>query len=185
MRKRTLFAVLAIVLALAGCESRTDKTDGGGALLSVSDFDGLPTQVGVNAAVDAGAGVSLGSITIQNIAKNINGATSSLMNVEMESYEVRYSRADGASRVPTNLVRQVFGVAPINGTQQYDNLPIFTFAQFEEEPLSDLQFVNGGLDQETGKTTIVLNIEMRFFGRTLSGDRVQTEPISFTVDFVP
>ena len=34
--------ILILAVGIAGCDSRTDRTDGGGVLLSVSDFDGLP-----------------------------------------------------------------------------------------------------------------------------------------------
>ena len=154
-------------------------------LLSVSDFDGLPVVVGVNNTVAAGGLVQVGQITIQNVAKDPTGAVSELMNVEIQSYEVFYDRADSGTRVPPSLVRNVFGVAPVNGTTQYDNLPVMSLEQLDEVPLSDLQFVNGGLDRETGVDRVLLNLRMRFFGRTLSGDEVQTEPIAFTIEFVP
>ncbi|REJ84001.1 MAG: hypothetical protein DWQ36_00170 [Acidobacteria bacterium] len=187
MLRRVTFAALITVLGLGlgACESRTDKTDGGGVLLSVSDFDGLPVQVGVNNAVAAGGLVQIEEITIQNIAKDPFGSTSQLMNVEMDSYEVTFTRADGGSRVPPSLVRDIFGVAPVNGTETYENLPVMSLEQLDTEPLSDLQFINGGFDRETGDQTILLNFRLRFFGRTLSGDAVQTEPIGFTIEFVP
>ena len=49
-RPLAIWAILAMALALAGCESRTDQVDGGGVLLSITDFDGLPAQVSVNTA---------------------------------------------------------------------------------------------------------------------------------------
>jgi hypothetical protein len=175
---------IAGVLGLLGCNSRTDKSEGT-VILSISDFNGLPTQVSVNSASAAG-GVAVGSITIQNIPKNPSLPTSALMNVEFASYEVIFSRGDTGTRLPPPLVRQIFGIAPVNGTNQYDNLPILTTAQLDVPPLSDLQFVNGGFDKETGAQTVVLNIRLRFFGRTLSGDEVVTGPFdAFTVDFVP
>lgn len=188
MLRRAFLATLitALGLGLGACESRTDKTDGGGVLLSVSDFDGLPVQAGVNNVINnLGGLVQIGEITIQNIAKDPTGQTSSLMNVEMDSYEVLYSRADGGTRVPPPFVRDIFGVAPVNGTETYENLPVMSLEQLDAVPLSDLQFINGGFDRETGNQTILLNFRLRFFGRTLTGDEVQTEPIGFTIEFVP
>jgi hypothetical protein len=186
LRRATLATLITILgFGLGACESRTDKTDGGGVLLSVSDFDGLPVQVGVNNTLASGGLVQIGEITIQNIAKDPRATTSSLMNVEIESYEVIYTRADVGTRVPPSLVRNVFGVSPVNGTQVYENLPIMSLEQLDAVPLSDLQFINGGFDRETGNQTILLNFRMRFFGRTLTGDAVQTEPIGFTIEFVP
>lgn len=172
---------LAALVALAGCESRTDRT-AGGVILSVTDFDGLPVRVAVN---DGVGGVQIGSITITNLPKNPNGATSTLMNVEMTSYEVRFSRSDGGTRVPPPLVEAIFGVTPVNGTNVYNNLVLMGAEQFANPPISDLEFVNGGIDSETGETVIKLRLRLQFFGRTLTGDQVSTEPASFDIEFVP
>jgi hypothetical protein len=184
MRPKTiLVTVLVLVFGLAGCESRTDKSEGT-VLLSVSDFDGLPSQVSVNSAAAAGA-VTIGEVTIQNIPKEPGGQTSSLMNVEMSSYEVTFTRADTGTVLPAPLVRNIFGVAPVNGSETYENLPILAPDQLDSPPLSDLLFVNGGFDKETGAQLVKLNIRLRFFGRTLSGDEISSAPAAFTVDFVP
>ncbi|MEM7050489.1 MAG: hypothetical protein AAF604_12560 [Acidobacteriota bacterium] len=183
MKKQAiLFLVLLTLLGLAGCESRTDRSEGG-VVLSVSDFDGLPVQAAVNA--QAGAPLQLGQVTIQNIPKDAGAAVSDLMNVEMRSYEIVYTRTDSGTRTPGTLVGSIFGVAPVNGTVDYDNLVILPGDQFNNPPLSDLLFINGGTDTETGFQTIRLNFQIRFFGRTLTGDEVVTAPSRFDVAFVP
>ena len=173
----TLIGALAMVATL-GCQGRTDKSSGT-VILSVSDFDGLP----ISASVNAGGFLQVGTIVIQNIPKDPNATTSSLMNVEMRSYEVVYSRVDGGTRVPTPLVRSVLGVAPVGGAVTYSNLPVAGAEQFNNPPLSDLLFINGGFDRETGRQVIILKLTVRFFGRTLTGDEVATEPIRFDVEF--
>jgi hypothetical protein len=57
--------------------------------------------------------------------------------------------------------------------------------QFDVPPLSDLFYRNGGFDKETGDTRIILNCHIRFFGRTLSGDAVISEPGNFTLTITP
>jgi hypothetical protein len=57
--------------------------------------------------------------------------------------------------------------------------------QFLNPPLEDLLFINGGVDSETGSQVIKLRFRLRFFGRTLTGDQVATEPASFDIEFVP
>lgn len=180
-----IMLMISLVAALTACESRTDKTDGGGVLLSISDFDGLPIAVGVNATLAAGGFVQIEELTIENIPKQPNGTTGDLMNVEIISYEVTYSRADSGTRVPSRFTRGLFGVAPVGGTFQVDNLPVMSSDQLTSVPLSDLQFENGGFDSETGRRKIVLNFSLRFFGRTLSGDAVETAPAVFTIEFTP
>lgn len=183
--KRVLIVVIALLsLVLWGCEERTDETGGGGVILSVSDFDGLPAEVEVNLLQLAGF-LSLGEITIDSHQKDPSGITSSLMNVEMDSYEVYFTRADAGTLLPPPLVQKIFGVTPINGSQIYENLRILSVDQIENRPLSDLLFVNGAFDKETGEAFTRLNLFMRFFGKTLSGDHVETAPIGFTVTFVP
>ena len=176
--------VLASLLPLAGCDSRLDRTDGGGVVLSVSDFDGLPTVVDVSEARADGI-VIVESITISSIPRDIDGDTSDLMNIEMQSYEVTFSRGDGGTRLPPPMVRNIFGVTPVGGQQQYDNLPIMLSDQISTVPLSDLFLENGGFDKETDRTSIILNLRLRFFGRSIGGEAVDTAPISFTVEFVP
>ena len=178
---KVVFLCLLMVVAI-GCESRTDEVDGGGVLLSVSDFDGLPIASSVNSA---GGFLQVGEITITNIIKDPMGTGSNLMNVEIQSYEVTYTRADTGTRTPPPLVRGLFGVAPVGGDYTVENLPVMDAAQYNNPPLSDLLFQNGGFDKETGSTTIKINLFLRFFGRTLSGDEVETDPVAFTVDFVP
>ena len=176
----TVVLVLAAMLAAGGCNSRTDESEGS-VILSVTDFDGLPSRVSVN-ATDL---LTVDSIDIDNIPKDPNGTTSSLQNVEMRSYEVVYTRADTGTRVPSPHVEAIFGVAPVGGTVTYDNLPIMRAQQLSNPPLTDLLIFNGGIDGETGSTVITITFTMRFFGRTIAGDDVATAPIRFDVEFVP
>ena len=179
-KAKGILLCLVALLAFAGCESRTDRSEGG-VLLSITDFDGLPVRVNVNGTTL----VQIGSITIQNVPKNPDADTSALMNVEMQSYEVRYERVDGGNRVPPPLVEGIFGIAPVNGNETYDNLVIMGAEQLLNPPLEDLLFVNGGIDPETGSQVIKIRFRIRFFGRTLTGDAVATEPANFDIEFVP
>ena len=185
MRKvANLLLIVCLVVVFTACESRTDRTDSGGVLLSISDFDGLPIAVSVNAALAAGF-VQIEEVIVENVAANPAGTTSDLMNVEMVSYEVIYTRADRGSRVPTKFVRGIFGVVPVGGNITYENLPVMGPDQLSTIPLSDLLFEQGGVDSETGESKITLNFGLRFFGRTLSGNAVETAPAYFTVEFTP
>jgi hypothetical protein len=183
MRKvANVLLIVCLVVVFTACESRTDRTDSGGVLLSITDFDGLPIAVSVNSS---GGFVTVEEINVANVAANPNGAVSDLMNVEIVSYEVLYSRADGGTRVPSKFVRGLFGVVPVGGEYTVEGLPVMGPDQFSTEPLSDLLFEQGGFDRETGENKITLNFQLRFFGRTLSGNAVETAPALFTIEFTP
>jgi len=181
--KPTRFIALGLLaVSLLGCEGRTDRTDGGGVLLSISDFDGLPFTLAVNSS---NGFLQIGEVQITNVVKNPDIVGSILMNVEIESYEVTYTRGDSGTIVPPIFVRGLFGVVPVSGVFTVENLPVLAPEQFNVPPISDLLFVNGGFDKETGSRQIILNFHLRFFGRTLSGDAVETAPASFTVTVTP
>jgi len=183
-KKTTLVAVVTAMAltCLTGCQSRTDRTDGGGVLLSVSQLSMPPTQFILHKLSDPNAVLPfIPSVTIQNLVKDPSpGSTSMLENVELTSYEVIYTRADTGKRVPPPLVENFGGVVPVNGTLGIVNLNILANNQLNSLPISDIaQF---GIDRETNSTFIVLNLSIRFFGRTLSGKQVQSTPAGFTME---
>lgn len=176
--RRNLLLLLLLPLALlAACRARTDRSEGT-VILSVSDFDGLPVIVSASAGP-----FSVDEIELRNLAKDPTGTTSDLQDIEIRSYEVRFTRLDTGTRVPPPLVEAVFGVVPVNGTTLYENLPFMRADQVLNPPLSDL--ADFGRDRETNSTVIPLNVTMRFFGRTLSGDDIASAPASFTIEVVP
>lgn len=182
MRKLAQSTLLAVMMVgLLSCEERTDRTDTGGVLLTVSDFDGLPFAVSVNNSDF----VQVSSLSIQSLALNPGAPTSSLMDVELRSYQVRYRRVDAGTRTPRPLVNGFFGNVPLNGVDTINNLVIMGPEQLSNAPLSDLLFINGGFDKETGSPVIKLELELTFFGKTLSGDDVSTNPARFAIDFTP
>lgn len=184
----TLFVLSILAVALVGCpgSGNLSKTESGGVYLSITDFDGLPVQVSVNGLVGGGGLLSIEELTVTSIVTNPSQPVSDLMNVEMEVYEIGFSRADLGTRIPQPIGRKIFGTVPANGTIEYENLPIMTLEEFVNPPLSDLLLENGGVDSETGSEAILLNLELKFFGRTLNGTKVETQvPARFNIQFVP
>lgn len=178
-------ALLAVVVLGCPRSSRLDKTDQGGVLLRITDFDGLPIQASVNTLAPGGF-LSIDSVTVTNTPISQVQPTSPLMDVEIERYEVGFSRADQGTRTPQPTVRGIFGLVPVGGTLTFNNLPIVSAEEFTKPPLSDLLFVNGAVDSETGSQAILLNMELKFFGKTADGTHVQTQiPARFTVQFIP
>jgi hypothetical protein len=179
-RTQKALALSCFALALAGCESATDKVDAGGVMLSVTDFDGLPIRV---SATGDCCLVSVDTMTIENVVKNPNAPTSALMNVEMQSYEVTYTREDTGTRTPPVLVQSIFGTVPVGGTSQLDNYPVIREDQFNNQPFRDLR--DFGVDTQTGSSVVRMRVSVRFFGRTLSGDPVDSTPASFSIEVTP
>lgn len=171
--------LLSACLVFLGCDERGHQTDGGGVLL-LTEIDGeFPYRVSVNASDS----LQLENITVRSIVSDPDGGSSSLMGVELNLMEVTFSRADGGSVLPPPLVRTILAFVEPGGEADL-TLTVMTSEQMRNPPLSDLLFENGGFDKETGKTNIKLNVHLRFFGETLGGQDVQTEPRSLTIEFV-
>ncbi len=190
MKTKTFSFVVVAALAIVtlGCPSsgNLSKTEAGGVYLSVTDFDGLPVVVSVSGILATGGVLSMEELTLASIAVNQVQPTSPLMNTEIERYEVGFSRADMGTKEPQPTVRGIFGTVPANGTIRYENLPLMTSEEFTQKPLRDLLPQYGGVDSETGSEAILLNLELKFFGQTLNGTKVETRvPARFNIQFVP
>lgn len=175
--KLRLAALSLLVLAGMSCNSRTETTEGS-VLLTVSTFDQVPVSVSVT-----NGPTQLGSLTLRSVNKDPTGTTSSLQDIQMRSYEVRYARRDTGTRLPQPLVESLFGNVAVNATTVFNNLVFLRTAQLTSPPLSDLS--NFGTDQQTGSRVIPMRITMRFFGRTLSGTDIVSDSVSFDVEVVP
>lgn len=175
MRARILIAA-GLLLALAGCQGRTDRTDSGGVLLSAS-LNLPPTQFVTSTATTLPA---VPTTTINNVVADPAGVSSSLENVELRSYQIIYTRADTGTRVPPPLVEPLSGIVPVGGSLSIQNLNVIANNQFGNPPISDI--VTQGFDTETGSSLVTLNLSITFFGRTLSGKEVASAPTGFTME---
>ena len=173
-----LTALVLLAVGLAGCRSRTDRSEGT-VLLTVSDFNGLPSVVNLgNSTV-----FSIGDITVRNIVKDPTGSVTNLQAVELRTIEFRYTRRDSGTRVPPSNLQATFGLVPQNGSTVLTQIPFLTSDQVLSQPLKDLRDV--GRDTETGTAVVVLDVSMRVFGRTLSGDDIVSDPARFTIEVRP
>jgi hypothetical protein len=179
-RLSRFLTISCIALAFVGCNARTDKKDSGGVLLSLTNFDQFPATV--SASGDC-CNVAIPNMTLANVAKDPGGTTSELMNVEIQSYEVSYTREDTGTRVPPKLVQFIFGVVPVNGTSTLTGYPIMRTDQFNNQPIKDM--LDFGLDRETNSQVIRIRIAIRFFGHTLSGKSVESAPAYGSIEIVP
>jgi hypothetical protein len=175
-----IFALVALPLAVLGCEARTDKSDGGGILLSLS-IDGWPAIV--SASNPTVPPVTIEEMIVTSIVKNPSQATSQLMRVELEKYEVTFQRDDTGTRLPPRLVENIIASVDPGGTFTCENCFLMRVDQFAAQPLRDM--IEYGRDRETDSPVVRLRVGIQFYGRTISGDSVSTAPASFTMEVVP
>ena len=169
------------LLFLMGCDQDDVNTQDTGGVTLLQTIDGVfPWRVTVN---DTDR-LILDSLDVVSIVTNPAGVTSALMDVRLQTMEVRFTRADGGTRVPDPLIRNLFASVPV-GSSTTLSLTIMTFEQLRSPPLSDLLFENGGFDSETGRTNIKMNAVIRFYGETVGGKRVTSESRELTMEFVP
>ncbi|HEY0514400.1 MAG TPA: hypothetical protein VGH73_21020 [Thermoanaerobaculia bacterium] len=178
--RTVLLLLLAVALVASSCRSRTDRS-AGTVVLSVSHFDGLPVSLSLSSTDTAPFQVK--TITLRNFPKDPLGTTSDLQSIELRSYTITYRRRDAGTRVPPPAALGIFGLVPVNGNLDLNNLPFLTHDQLLSQPLRDL--IDFGRDTETGTAVVVLDVTYQFFGRTLSGDEIASEPASFTIDVTP
>ncbi len=171
--------VVASLLFVLGCNERTDEADNGGVLLEVQ-FTSTLLRVGVEETET----LNIPTITINSVVANPSAGTSSLMDVQLRTLEVTFSRADSGTRVPPPYFVNVIGTVPVGGSLVLSNFPVMSTEQTRVPPLSDLLIANGGFDRETGQTFIRLDMTFRAFGTTLTGTSVASQPRTQTTEFV-
>lgn len=177
MNRRFLAIALlpAAALLASGCTNDEGETESP-VFITVS----LELQPGfVNVNVTPPLPVQVASIELVSHLKNPSQADpQGFANVQLNSYTVRFRRLDGGTRVPDV---QTFGtgiVVPSGGTSTLSNFPVLAASDLQESPFDQLLPFNGGIDRETGKTEIQTTFDITFFGRTVSGHRVQSETAS-------
>jgi hypothetical protein len=179
-RASKIFGLAIGLLALLGCSARTDKTDSGGVILSIADFGTLPVAMSASGSFPY---LQIDSIDVRSIVLNPGQGTSDLMKVELSGYEVTYERLDTGTRLPPRLVEHIFGTVDPGGTYTLNNGVVIGIDQFNNQPLKDM--LDFGKDTETNTTVVRMKIGIRFFGKTISGDSVETQVATFTLDIVP
>jgi hypothetical protein len=178
-----IVALSLAAVALFACEVQ-DKVDTGGVILVVSEYDleGIPAVMSASGDF-AVVGSADATLVVRSQARNANASTSQLMDVLIEGYEVRFTRGDTGSATPPTLTEPVGGLVPVNGTMTQNGLIILRQDQFEYGPIRDLRLT--GVDPETNSTVVRLIWHLKFYGHTISGERIETNTISFNLDVVP
>jgi hypothetical protein len=178
-----ILALSLAAVAVFGCEVQ-DKVDTGGVIIVISEYN-LPDLPAVMSAAGNFPNVfgPNSSLTVRNGSRIPGGATSQMMDVLIEGYVVSFTRGDTGTRVPPTLTEPVGGLVPVGGTMTQTGVILMRQDQFESGPLRDLRLT--GRDPETNSTVIRLVWHLKFFGKTISGERIETPAISFNLDVTP
>jgi hypothetical protein len=188
-RKRVVIAAAAVVMLLAaGSCNDINKQSAPVSLvvtntqnLHLLDLAGDPT--GSTKCQQTIAVVHLQAIQLQSPSTtNPNITPANLDQVKIDRYRVSYVRVDGGHLVPAPFVRSTSSLIGINGTADASNFQAFDPNALNQAPFAALLPQNGGVDPETHKPIITMDVILEVFGQTLAG-----EPVSgstrLTLDF--
>jgi hypothetical protein len=186
MSTRTKFMQRALILSLAllpfaaGCTNKQGETES-------PVF--VTTQIGLNPGIvniATIAPVQFPSITLQSHLKNPTATDPEhFQDINITSYVVTYSRVDGGTKVPPpETFGGTQGLLPSGGTQALSNFPGMYAYALQQSPFDQLLPFNGGIDQETGRNEIDMRFTFVFYGETVAGTRVASEPASAPLVFV-
>jgi len=182
--KRTITRALLVVLAaalpfVAGCTNKQGETESP-VFLTTNLVTGTPQALTFN--ITPGGPLQLSSMVVTSHPKS-TGVTdpNGFQTVELQTYVVHFTRLDGGTRVPPDEVFSVGGTIALGGTLTLNNYPVITPAASQQAPFDQLLPFNGGIDQETGQTSIHLGITVTFFGETVAGTRVKSDPATLDI----
>jgi hypothetical protein len=130
--------------------------------------------------VDADCQEELGTIQMQIFPKSA-AATGNFIQVRVTRYRVTYRRTDGGTQVPAPFTRAIDTLIGVGDTAGSD-FRIFEIGAFTLSPFAALQPQNGGVDPETGRPFVKLEVTLEVFGETLAGDKV-ADSTSFPLEF--
>ena len=177
-RKRVAIAAAAVILLLAAGSCNDINRQESPVSLVVSDTQILhlidlagdpPGSVKCQQNVDT---VHLTTVIVQPPITNTNVTSADLNQVNIDRYQVSYVRIDGGHLVPAAFVRSTSIIIAAGGTGAPGTLQLVDPNALNQAPFAALLPQNGGVDPETGKRIISMDVITTFFGQTLAGERV-------------
>ncbi len=127
--------------------------------------------------LDDTADVTFTAVLKGPISTNPLNSTPELQNVQLEKYEVTFTRTDGGTAVPPGFTRGIAGLVRLTelGAEEIIDLDvpgvvIVPSTIKAQPPISFL--IDPGTELGTNFPNIQVNAQIRFFGRTIAGDQV-------------
>lgn len=162
-----MFGVVALAALLGGCEDVAR--------------DASPVQLRAVATIDQevldlaspAAGDEFAKILVSSVVKRTDNLSDQLLDVRLSSYRVSYVRTDGGRSVPAPFVVAVNQLITAGGSgTELDNFYAVDPSALTNAPFAALLPQNGGVDPDTGRRTVELDVRVEVFGETLAGDDV-------------
>jgi hypothetical protein len=172
MNHRNLMSVAVTLCALGaaaltGCSETSRQT---------SPIDLIVTTAQTIQQIDLAGGATctgpLGTINLEARLKNSKNA-GDLNDVKITSYRVSYVRTDGGKVVPASFVRSMSTLLTVGGgITALSNFIVFDAGAMSQAPFPALLPQNGGVDPETGRSSVQFDVVVEVFGQTLAGEDV-------------
>jgi hypothetical protein len=168
LHRRFIAAVaLCALLGANACSNNTQGDDASPVFLTVS-FDNVTGTTNVASA----SFVQQPSVTLKSVIKVPGTGTTQFLDTRIDSYTVEWSRLDGGKTASPTETFAGNVIVPAGGTSTLTDYPFMTPGNLNRPPLDQLFPYNGGVDLETGSTTIAERATVTFRGHTLSGQPV-------------
>jgi hypothetical protein len=179
MKKSFTLMTLAFLAALLpGCSTNT-QGDSAAPVFLVGQFTVYP----VNKLLTDATPLTFKTTTLANNVKTLGVTSLTFLDVQVDTYTVRWTRVDGGTVASQN---QTFGagvIVPANGSSSLTGYVYMSADALLRPPLDQLYPFNGGVDRETGKTEIRQLGHVAWFGHTLSGQAVVSSEATFDMIF--
>lgn len=118
------------------------------------------------------ATVHMLAIRLQSPSTNPNVTPADLDQVRIDRYRVSYVRIDGGHLVPAPFVRSISTLITVGSISEGTNFQAFDPTAINQAPFAALLPQNGGIDPETHKPSVTMDVILEVFGSTLAGERV-------------
>jgi len=174
-----ILAAVALLPLAAGCTNKQGETESP-VYMTTNLVTGAPQSLTFNIAPDVPLQLNTMVVTSHGKSPSVTDPQG-FQTIELQTYVVHYTRLDGGTKVPPDATFAVGGTIPLNGSITISNYPVMTPAAVQESPFDQLLPFNGGIDSETGQPTIHLGVTVTFYGETVAGTRVKSEPATLGI----
>jgi hypothetical protein len=177
--KQWIRFVLAGMVLMLGCNSNDLTKSASPVALIVSN---TMTFHHIDVAGGTNCDQLWGTIQMQAIAKNSNSPVTTFNQVRISKYQVSYQRTDGGKLVPAPYVRTLDMLLDVGGAATGGKFIVLSPDAFLQAPFAALYPNNGGVDPDTGRAFVQMDIIVEVFGQTLAGESVSGST-RFPMDF--